>query len=361
LAMEAADADFGFRMTGQFLTTISTPHPAHIAEHQPFLHHSHDGCAEHQHEHMEQASFYSRYKQDILRLRTPIIILIYHYLGYLYTVPYLPISHTAIVVFYIQCSIILFMTYLTFYIAAYSHPGKVPTHYLLWNGSMESKPKVPLYAQVTESTLIACNYMFNINDKEKLFCQKCNKHRPLRAHHCSTCNDCICRMDHHCWFLNNCVGINNHRYFIQFLVWLWLILMEYEVTFYVSKLEIQENESYVIYYAASTMFYVGILFELFVTGLFFTNFRCILNNQTYLEQKFSWDQLSRYGYVAVQCPFDQGSKMENFKTVFGTSMLAWFLPVSLSARDLDERLMHDSQRCDLLPCCRQRARVQQKP
>lgn len=29
-------------------------------------------------------------------------------------------------------------------------------------------------------------------------CQKCDNHKPARAHHCSICGRCVIKMDHHC-------------------------------------------------------------------------------------------------------------------------------------------------------------------
>ena len=36
-----------------------------------------------------------------------------------------------------------------------------------------------------------------LKPKEKTECKKCQKDRPLRAHHCSVCNKCFMKMDHH--------------------------------------------------------------------------------------------------------------------------------------------------------------------
>lgn len=51
------------------------------------------------------------------------------------------------------------------------------------------------------------------------YCDKCDAHKPPRTHHCSQCGTCVSRMDHHCIWLNNCVGINNHKYFMLFLLY----------------------------------------------------------------------------------------------------------------------------------------------
>ena len=53
-------------------------------------------------------------------------------------------------------------------------------------------------------------------------CRKCNSVKPPLSHHCSICGRCIARMDHHCPWVNNCVGFYNQKFFLQFLVYVFL-------------------------------------------------------------------------------------------------------------------------------------------
>lgn len=64
-----------------------------------------------------------------------------------------------------------------------------------------------------------------INQEDWTVCTRCETYRPPRAHHCRICQRCVRRMDHHCPWINNCVGELNQRCFIQFLIYVGLLVL----------------------------------------------------------------------------------------------------------------------------------------
>ncbi|ETO27284.1 zinc finger protein [Reticulomyxa filosa] len=102
---------------------------------------------------------------------------------------------------------------------------------LAYNGNPVFRPKLPLFAMEASQrkTLKGASLVSVVTDMSKEFCRHCQSYRPPRTHHCSRCQMCISRMDHHCAFLNNCVGLNNHRYFLQFLMYCQSGLLLYDL------------------------------------------------------------------------------------------------------------------------------------
>jgi palmitoyltransferase len=56
-----------------------------------------------------------------------------------------------------------------------------------------------------------------------LYCYRCKRVKPPRAHHCRRCATCVLKMDHHCPWVGGCVGARNHKYFYHFLQWVTLL------------------------------------------------------------------------------------------------------------------------------------------
>ena len=83
-------------------------------------------------------------------------------------------------------------------------PGKIPLEFDLLPNSSKEHLSPELFGSERLHAIITN-------------CQKCDRDRPARAHHCAFCNNCVMRMDHHCPWMGNCVGIHNERMFVQFI------------------------------------------------------------------------------------------------------------------------------------------------
>ncbi|XP_055547972.1 probable palmitoyltransferase ZDHHC24 [Wyeomyia smithii] len=69
-----------------------------------------------------------------------------------------------------------------------------------------------------------------LGSKSWHLCSTCEAVAPPRSWHCNTCGVCVLKRDHHCVFTGCCIGHKNHRYFILFVLHLFV------ATFYASIL-----------------------------------------------------------------------------------------------------------------------------
>ncbi len=177
------------------------------------------------------------------------------------------------------------------------------------------------YYSITTTSYLQNNPTNNMNDNCS-FCLKCNKTRPFKTHHCSICKKCILNMDHHCpWILNwylqlTSVGLNNHRYFILFLLYTFLLCLVF-----VCELRPSSFKSLWFYSLFSCLYLIALICGFLVFLLLCWNLYLVGLNETALEYSEKWR-------------FDL--KISHYKTFFNTSHSPWWyilLPIKVPPED----------------------------
>mmetsp|Transcript_20642 Transcript_20642/g.34056 ORF Transcript_20642/g.34056 Transcript_20642/m.34056 type:complete len:332 (+) Transcript_20642:67-1062(+) len=179
-------------------------------------------------------------------------------------------------------------------------------------------------------------------------CNKCDKPKPNRAHHCSICDKCVLAMDHHCPWVNNCVGFYNYRYFVLFLIYMWvgcvyvtvLTCLYYPVfsELRVYTLSEQISADYSPFKLGKSLGFIFVLclsVAIAVSLLLGFHIYLVLSAQTTIEfyknrEKKSSRRLSFNARSAVN-NFDLG-KTRNWQEVFGKSKYTWMLPSTRKRR-----------------------------
>lgn len=174
------------------------------------------------------------------------------------------------------------------------------------------------------------------------YCVKCSVWKPDRCHHCSTCNRCVLRMDHHCPWYACCIGFNNHKFFVQSLLYItiysgyaFLVAVMLLWSFFAD-----ENYSKGRYLSINLVFLFILALAFFVAVGIFTGFLVylVLKNATTLE--FSEQ---RWYVKDKQYEFDNNGKQQqldniynlgyksNWKSVMGPNWITWVFPIRVSS------------------------------
>jgi hypothetical protein len=168
-------------------------------------------------------------------------------------------------------------------------------------------------------------------DNRSLYCDKCDTARPYRSHHCKVCNKCILKMDHHCPWVANCVGLYNQKYFFLFLFYATVgnfiacmclatgiinldlnVRIDKQVT-YAELILLMKDQLLII-----LAFMFSLAMTLSIGFLMIVQYLNMCRDLTTIEAKQYQDGKSPWGVA--------GDSRRNLKTVFGDSMLMWFLP-----------------------------------
>ncbi|XP_017773429.1 PREDICTED: probable palmitoyltransferase ZDHHC24 [Nicrophorus vespilloides] len=163
------------------------------------------------------------------------------------------------------------------------------------------------------------------------FCSVCECIAPPRSWHCPICNTCILKRDHHCIFSGCCVGHNNSRYFIIFLIYMFIATIyatPYNICFIYNMIDISSIKSVICLIFPLAMVFVEFTWNQFfmflvliiIVGSAFTGFLSYYHIHILCK-----------GYITPEKKmkvkiYDLGL-MDNIKVVFGERWyLTWLAP-----------------------------------
>jgi len=182
--------------------------------------------------------------------------------------------------FHILCSILNGIIILAAYSrASKTSPGPIPSDWRDWNGyiAFQDKPPNPPHCKTARKSQ---------QHYDLRFCRHCQIFQPPRCFHCSKCDTCVCRMDHHCVFINNCVGAKNHRYFLQFLVWMLTGLVYWGYLWLYGHYFVEHSPGVRYLIVSLLLPILGFLSFLFVGLILLTQIFFIKKGITTIEKKY---------------------------------------------------------------------------
>ncbi|XP_014218189.1 probable palmitoyltransferase ZDHHC24 [Copidosoma floridanum] len=165
------------------------------------------------------------------------------------------------------------------------------------------------------------------------FCAECECLAPPRSWHCNTCGACILKRDHHCLFTGCCVGHSNQRYFLMFLVYMFLATLYafvYNSQFIWSRIEFEFPMTLVKLVFPVAIFVFGfdgsinqlylMLYIVTVVGMLFTGVLCLYQFDLVFKGCTAHEK-NKKNYV-----YSLGWR-QNIREVFGNRWyLVWLLP-----------------------------------
>jgi hypothetical protein len=182
-----------------------------------------------------------------------------------------------------------------------TEPGHVPLEFdLLPDDAMEKLSDDEFGEEKTQVTVS--------------YCEKCQRSRPARAHHCVFCNKCVMRMDHHCPWMGNCIGICNYRTFVQTIF--YALVTTAIISGCCAEIMIQRPEIENLWTVVGCLFTMGLFVMLAV--LFVYHFWMICVNTNTIELVFYHDRTM----------FDFGWLL-NVQEVLGNTWLGYVFPINI--------------------------------
>ncbi|XP_062512884.1 probable palmitoyltransferase ZDHHC24 [Corticium candelabrum] len=167
-----------------------------------------------------------------------------------------------------------------------------------------------------------------------MYCSFCQQNSPPRSYHCHLCQACVLKRDHHCTFTGNCIGFYNHRYFVMFLLHLFIgsvYCIVQNTEFVLNQVEQLDWKTIICLLLPLLSFVFQLKSHLTLTSMFVYSI-CIVGcfaSITILTRQIIQLRRGQVGfeYSHGETKYDLGSWKKNFKTVAGSRWyIVWLLP-----------------------------------
>ncbi|KAM9905999.1 hypothetical protein OXX69_006970 [Metschnikowia pulcherrima] len=181
------------------------------------------------------------------------------------------------------------------------------------------------------------------NEPAYRWCSSCEVWKPDRCHHCSTCRKCYLRMDHHCPWFSCCIGYNNHKYFVQVLLYItsfstavcavstWLLY-----SFFANEQYLQNT------YLSLNLVFLFVISLAFVCAVgCFAGFSVYMVLKNYTTIEFQDEKWSHSSDRTAEYEYDENGKKRplghlydlgmarNWQAIMGRTWLEWIFPISV--------------------------------
>ena len=143
-----------------------------------------------------------------------------------------------------------------------TEPGIIPRKY----PSLKIKDFTEkiIYSKVTKKPII----------RIQRNCAICSIKRPKKCQHCFFCDNCIEEFEHHCQYVSNCIGKRNKKYFLFFIFFNFIFLIQiYTISFFqfCFSFKIYKDIILEIYNKIYlSIIFLGIIISLSLANIFFS-------------------------------------------------------------------------------------------
>lgn len=180
-------------------------------------------------------------------------------------------------------------------------------------------------------------------------CHSCKTYKPPRCQHCTRCEKCYLMFNYHCIFVDTCIGFHNYKFYIQFLIANFIMLLFYIVVVTVEFVLVGDFGLYILFHVVVVDFLTLIILVINFQKLLLIS-KLVINNETlpeyiainrYLNGDHSMLNVFQEGPITVFSdskdrkilnPYNLGYRA-NMREIFGDTIWEWISPSFTSKGD----------------------------